>query len=57
MSICRSNMMRNVEVCNNIHAIKYLFKYVYKGHNRATVEISCQSNNATERNVVEADEI
>ncbi len=30
----------NVEVCNNIHAIKYLFKYVYKGHDRATVEIS-----------------
>jgi len=30
----------NVEVCNNIHAIKYLFKYVYKGHDRATIEIS-----------------
>ncbi len=30
----------NVEVCNNIRAVKYLFKYVYKGHDRATVEIS-----------------
>ncbi len=30
----------NVEVCNNIHAVKYLFKYVYKGHDRAIVEIS-----------------
>jgi hypothetical protein len=29
-----------VEVCNNIHAVKYLFKYVYKGHDCATVEIS-----------------
>jgi len=47
----------NVEVYNNIHAIKYLFKYVYKGHDCATIEISCQSNNATERNVVEANEI
>ncbi len=47
----------NVEVCNNIHVVKYLFKYVYKGHDHATVEISCKSNNATERNVVEADEI
>jgi hypothetical protein len=30
----------NVQVCNNIRAIKYLFKYIYKGHDRATVEIS-----------------
>ncbi len=30
----------NVEVCNNIRVIKYLFKYVYKRHDRATVEIS-----------------
>jgi hypothetical protein len=47
----------NVEVCNNIRAVKYLFKYVYKGHDRATVEISCQNDNATKGNVVEADEI
>ncbi len=30
----------NVEVCNNTRVVKYLFKYVYKGHDRATVEIS-----------------
>jgi hypothetical protein len=47
----------NVEVCNNIRAVKYLFKYVYKGHDRATIEISRQSNNASEGNVVKADEI
>ncbi len=47
----------NVEVCNNIRAVKYLFKYVYKGHDRATVEISCQNDNAPEGNVVEVDEI
>ncbi len=47
----------NVEVYNNIRAIKYLFKYVYKGHDRATVEISRQNDNTTEGNVVEADEI
>ncbi len=47
----------NVEVCNNIHAVKYLFKYVYKGHDCATVEISRQNDNATERNVVDTDEI
>jgi hypothetical protein len=47
----------NVEVYNNIRAVKYMFKYIYKGHDHATVEISRQSNNATEGNVVEADEI
>jgi hypothetical protein len=47
----------NVEVCNNICAVKYLFKCVYKGHDRATIEISRQSDNATEGNVVETNEI
>jgi len=47
----------NVEVYNNIRVVKYLFKYVYKGHDRATVEISRQSDNATEGNVVDTDEI
>jgi hypothetical protein len=47
----------NVEVHNNIRAVKYLFKYVYKGHDHATVEISHQNDNATEGNVVEANEI
>jgi hypothetical protein len=47
----------NVEVCNNIRVVKYLFKNVYKGHDYATVEISCHSNNATEGNVVNVNEI
>jgi len=47
----------NVEVYNNIRAVKYLFKYVYKGHDRATVETLHQSDNATEGNVVDTDEI
>jgi hypothetical protein len=47
----------NVEVCNNIRVINYLFKYVYKGHDRVTVEISSQSDNATKGNVVEIDVI
>jgi hypothetical protein len=53
----RNDAHINVEVCNNIRVVKYLFKYVYKGHDRATIEISRQSNNATKRNVVEVDEI
>jgi len=47
----------NVEVCNNICVVKYLFKYVYKGHDCATIEISRQSDNATEGNMVKANEI
>ncbi len=47
----------NVEVYNNIRAVKYLFKYVYKGHDRANIEISHQNDNATEGNVVKVDEI
>jgi PIF1-like helicase/Helicase len=27
----------NVEVCNSVQAVKYLYKYVYKGHDRAAV--------------------
>jgi len=37
----------NVEVCNNIRVVKYLFKYDYKGHDCATIEISRKNNNAT----------
>jgi hypothetical protein len=29
----------NVEVCSSITAVKYLYKYVYKGHDRAQVEV------------------
>ncbi len=47
----------NIKVCNNIRVVKYLFKYVYKRHDRATVKISRQSDNATKGNVVEIDEI
>lgn len=27
----------NVEICSTISAVKYLYKYIYKGHDRATV--------------------
>ena len=29
----------NVEICSSISAIKYLFKYVYKGHDCAIVQL------------------
>ncbi len=55
--LTKYNAHINVEVCNNIRVVKYLFKYVYKGHDRATVEISRHNDNAIEGNVVEIDEI
>jgi hypothetical protein len=29
----------NVEVCSSITAVKYLYKYVYKGHDRALLVV------------------
>ncbi|KAH9547373.1 hypothetical protein CY35_11G030800 [Sphagnum magellanicum] len=29
----------NVEVCSSVAAVKYLYKYVYKGHDRAQVDV------------------
>ena len=34
----RYNAHINVEICNSVSAVKYIFKYVYKGGDRATVE-------------------
>lgn len=36
----RYNAHINVEVCSTIKAVKYLFKYVYKGHSCTTVSIN-----------------
>jgi hypothetical protein len=33
----------NVEVCSSIKAVKYLYKYIYKGHDRASISVSGQS--------------
>jgi hypothetical protein len=29
----------NVEICSSIFTVKYLYKYVYKGHDRGTVVV------------------
>ena len=29
----------NVEICNSVSAVKYLYKYVYKGHDKATIAV------------------
>ena len=35
----------NVEICNTVAAVKYLYKYVYKGHDRALFEIRGEGQN------------
>ena len=37
----------NVEICNQIQAVKYLFKYVYKGPDRITINISNSNTTPT----------
>ena len=47
----------NIEICNSILAIKYLYKYVYKDHDRATVTLSQANNNHLSGEAEPIDEI
>ncbi len=38
--LTKYNAHINVKVYNNIRVVKYMFKYVYKGYDHVTVEIS-----------------
>ena len=55
--ITKYNAHINVEICNSILAIKYLYMYVYKGHDRATVTLSQANNNQEPDEVEPIDEI
>ncbi|KAG5556067.1 hypothetical protein RHGRI_006626 [Rhododendron griersonianum] len=35
----------NVEICSTIKAVKYLYKYMYKGHDKVVFRILAQKNN------------
>jgi hypothetical protein len=37
--LMRYNFHINVEACSSIKAVKYLFKYIYKGHDRASFSV------------------
>jgi ATP-dependent DNA helicase PIF1 len=30
----------NVEICSSVHSVKYLYKYVYKGHDRIQAHVT-----------------
>jgi hypothetical protein len=38
----------NVEVATSIFSVKYLYKYVYKGHDRVLVSVSADTNTSTD---------
>lgn len=42
--LMRYNCHINVEACSNIKAVKYLYKYVYKGHDRASFSVESNQN-------------
>jgi hypothetical protein len=43
----------NVEACGNIKAVKYLFKYIYKGHDRTFVAMREADKEDNEGNIDE----
>ncbi|CAG8829970.1 820_t:CDS:1, partial [Cetraspora pellucida] len=43
--LCKKfNCHINIEICSSIWAVKYLFKYIYKRHDHATIIISNKEN-------------
>ncbi|XP_012841137.1 PREDICTED: uncharacterized protein LOC105961450 [Erythranthe guttata] len=51
--LSRYNCHINVEICSGVTAVKYLYKYIYKGHDRVAVNIS---QNDEENNIDEIKE-
>ena len=44
----RFNAHINVEICNTVQVLKYLFKYVYKGHDKISASLSANDFNPNE---------
>ena len=36
----------NVEICSTVKAVRYLYKYIYKGHDKVAFHITSDHNNA-----------
>ncbi|KAK6010959.1 hypothetical protein OSTOST_23967, partial [Ostertagia ostertagi] len=49
------NAHLNVEICGMIHAVKYMYKYVYKGPDRAALHMTRTEDNRAGRAVDEID--
>ena len=51
--LLKFNAHINVEICSTVSAVKYLYKYVYKGHDRAIIEFQSGDHTAKPRQVDE----
>lgn len=45
--LMRYNCHINVEICSSIKAVKYLYKYIYKGHDKASFSVDKSENDDT----------
>ncbi|KAK9274459.1 hypothetical protein L1049_021706 [Liquidambar formosana] len=43
--LTRYNCHINVEICSGLKAVKYLYKYIYKGHDKITIFIAIAEGN------------
>ena len=46
--LLKYNCHINVEICSNVQAIKYIYKYVYKGSDRAFISVGNTTDDASE---------
>ena len=42
--ITKYNVHINVEICSSVLAVKYLYNYIYKGHDWVTIALSRSKN-------------
>ena len=43
--LTRYNCYINIEICSGLKAVKYLYKYIYKGHDRVAVHVGQDDGN------------
>lgn len=55
--LLKLNCHINLEICSTIKCIKYLYKYVFKGPDMATIKLTTSSDQGETRQEIEYDEI
>ena len=55
--LLKFNAHINVEICSTVSAVKYLYEYVYKGHDRVIIEFKAGGENVDTAEVKSVNEI
>lgn len=55
--LLKYNAHINVEACATVKAVKYIFKYIYKGYDKAEVILTSSDSSSKEKNTATHDEI